>query len=79
MTIAATYQSNRVLHGHVDSWLPYTVCQEVWTAVFGEELYAKRESGKMADLYGVAMQKDSGETVGLLPKNLTNVYHVYRW
>ena len=33
----------------------YHVYEEIWTAVFGEELYTEREIGYIVDRYAVAM------------------------
>ena len=43
----------------------YHVYKEVWTAVFGEELYTEREFGNVVDRYAVTVMKDSGETGGI--------------
>ena len=49
----------------------YHVYKEVWTAVFGE-LYTEREISNVIDCYAVAVKKDSGETVGHLPKKISS-------
>ena len=46
----------------------YHVYGEVWTATLGEELICIPEIGNVVDRYAVAVKKDSGETVGHLPR-----------
>ena len=57
----------RTMEFHMDSCTRgYHVYKEVWTAVFGEELYTEREFSNVVDCYAVTVMKDSGETVGHL-------------
>lgn len=51
----------------------YHVYKQVWTAVFGEELYTEQELGNVFDCYVIAVKKDSGETVGHLPKKISRI------
>ena len=55
----------------------YHVYEEIWTAVFGEELYTEREIGNVVDCYAVAVKKDSGETVGHLPKKISQMCSMF--
>ena len=55
----------------------YHVYEEIWTAVFGEQLYTEREIGNVVDRYAVAVKKDSGETVGHLPKKISRMCSMF--
>ena len=55
----------------------YHVYKEMWIAVFGEELYAERELGNVVDRYVIAVKKDSGETVGHLPKKISRMCSMF--
>ena len=54
----------------------YHVYEEIWTAVFGE-LNTEREIGNNVDQYAVAVKKDSGETVGHLPKKILQMCSMF--
>ena len=47
--------------------------EEDWIAVLGEELSCDREIGNVIDRYTVAVKKDSGETVGHVPKKISRM------
>ena len=55
----------------------YHVYKEMWIAVFGEELYTERELGNVVDRYAIAVKKDSGETVGHLPKKISRMCSMF--
>ena len=47
--------------------------------MFGERLFTERELHNAVDRYAVAVTKDSGETVGHLPKKIIkDMQYVYR-
>ena len=46
----------------------YHEYEERWTALLGEELTCQREIGNVVDRYAVAVKKDTGESVGHVPK-----------
>ena len=49
----------------------YHVYGEDWIGVLGEELSCEREIGNVVNRYAVAVRKDSGETVGHMPKKIS--------
>ena len=49
----------------------YHVYGEIWTATLGEELFCSPEVGNVVDRYAVAVKKESGETVGHLPRKIS--------
>ena len=51
----------------------YHVYGEEWIAVLGEELFCEWEIGNVVDRYTVAVKKDSGETVGHVPKKISRI------
>ena len=51
----------------------YHVYGERWTAVLGEELTCEREIGNIVDSYAVAVKKDTGETVGHVPRKISTI------
>ena len=51
----------------------YHVYGERWTALLGEELTCEREIGNVVDRYAVAVKKDTGETVGHVPKKISRI------
>ena len=55
----------------------YHVYEEIWTAVFGEELNTERKIGNIVDRYAVAVKKDSGETIGHLPKKISRMCSMF--
>ena len=55
----------------------YHVYGEDWIAVLGEELNCYREIGNVVDRYAVAVTKDSGETVGHLPKKISRICSLF--
>ena len=55
----------------------YHVYEEIWIAVFGEELNTEREIDNIVDRYAVAIKKDSGEIVGHLPKKISQMCSMF--
>ena len=51
----------------------YHVYGEDWIAVLGEKLVCEREIGNVVDRYAVAVKKDSGKTVGHMPKKISRM------
>ena len=51
----------------------YHVYEECWAAFLGEELTCQREIGNVVDRYAVAVKKDTGETVGHVPKKISRI------
>jgi len=64
MSRICTIQSK--IHGcHVYEWN--------WIATLGEQLTCEREIGYMVDRYAVAVKKDSGKTVGHVPRKISRM------
>ena len=55
----------------------YHVYGERWTALLGEELTCEREIGNVVDRYAVAVKKDTGETVGHVPKKISRICSLF--
>ena len=55
----------------------FHVYNEIWTAVFGERLFTERELHNVVDRYAVAVTKDSGETVGHLPRKISRLCSMF--
>ena len=55
----------------------YHAYEEIWTVVFGEEFNTEREIGNIVDWYAVAVKKYSSETVGYLPKKISQMCSMF--
>lgn len=55
----------------------YHVYGEVWMATLGEELICLPEVGNVVDRYAVAVKKESGETVGHLPRKILHTCSMF--
>ena len=51
----------------------YHVYGERWTALLGEELTCQQEIRNVVDWYAIAVKKDTGETVGHVPKKISRI------
>ena len=60
-----TFQKESCIRG-------YHIYRELWDAVVGEELECQRERGNAADMYAVAVMKDS-TIVGHLPQKISRI------
>ena len=55
----------------------YHVYKSIWDATVGERLTCVRDPGNQIDRYAVAVNQESGTTVGHLPKKISKLYSLF--